>query len=198
MSLELVNTLATLGTFLVIAATAIVAIVQLRHARGSVQITALNELREQMESEQFQAARHFVATELTEKLKDPVFRYQLAHPTARTGETQISSTKVSAVGNFYEGMGVLVKSGLIDRKMALEMWSYRIISDWKDITPVMAISRRHAGSALWENFEYMTVMSEDWIAAHPDGTYERGMRRATYDDKWLEADRQYAASLATA
>lgn len=35
MSLELVNTFATLGTFLVIAATATAAIVQLRHARGS-------------------------------------------------------------------------------------------------------------------------------------------------------------------
>ena len=33
MSLDLVNTLATLGTFLVISATAITAIVQLRHAR---------------------------------------------------------------------------------------------------------------------------------------------------------------------
>ena len=46
MSLELANTLATLGTFVVIAATAIAAILQLRHARTSNQIAALNELRE--------------------------------------------------------------------------------------------------------------------------------------------------------
>ena len=46
MSTELVNTFATLGTFVVIAATAIAAIVQLRHMRGSNQIVALNELRE--------------------------------------------------------------------------------------------------------------------------------------------------------
>ena len=44
MSLELVNTLATLGTFLVIGATATAAIIQLRHMRGSNQIVALNEL----------------------------------------------------------------------------------------------------------------------------------------------------------
>ena len=35
MSLEVINTFATLGTFLVIAATAIAAIVQLSHARSS-------------------------------------------------------------------------------------------------------------------------------------------------------------------
>jgi hypothetical protein len=46
MSLQLVNTLATFGTFVVIAATAIAAIVQLRHARSSNHIAALNELRE--------------------------------------------------------------------------------------------------------------------------------------------------------
>jgi hypothetical protein len=40
MSLELLNTFATLGTFVVIAGTAIAAIVQLRHARSSNQIAA--------------------------------------------------------------------------------------------------------------------------------------------------------------
>ena len=56
MSRELVNTFATLGTFVVIAATAIAAIVQLRHMRGSNQIVALNELREARETPEFQAA----------------------------------------------------------------------------------------------------------------------------------------------
>ena len=44
MSLELVNTLATCATFVVIAATAIAAIVQLRQLRASNQIVAFNEL----------------------------------------------------------------------------------------------------------------------------------------------------------
>jgi len=43
MSLELVNTLASIGTLLVIAATAIAALAQLRHSRGSNQIIALTE-----------------------------------------------------------------------------------------------------------------------------------------------------------
>ena len=60
MSLELVNTFVTLGTFVVIAATAIAAIVQLRHARSSNHIVALNELRETTETPDFQAALYFV------------------------------------------------------------------------------------------------------------------------------------------
>lgn len=78
MSLELLNTLGTLATFVVIAATAIAAIVQLRHARSSNHIAALNELRETRETPHFQAANNFVAGQLSEKLHDPAFRYQLA------------------------------------------------------------------------------------------------------------------------
>ncbi|MBV8366944.1 MAG: hypothetical protein JO194_10675, partial [Candidatus Eremiobacteraeota bacterium] len=41
MNLELLNVFATLGTFVVISATAIAALVQLRHARSSNQIAAM-------------------------------------------------------------------------------------------------------------------------------------------------------------
>jgi hypothetical protein len=88
MSLELVNTLATFGTFVVIAATAIAAIVQLRHARSSNQIAALNELRETMESPDFREAQHFIQTQLSAKLQDPAFRYQADVIAARTDETR--------------------------------------------------------------------------------------------------------------
>jgi hypothetical protein len=79
MSLELWNTFATFGTFLVISATAIAAIAQLRHARGSNQIAAINELRETGERAEFRAAQHFVVTQLPEKLHDPAFRYQVVN-----------------------------------------------------------------------------------------------------------------------
>jgi len=65
MSLELINTFVTFGTFVVIAATAIAAIVQLRHARSSNHIAALNELRETTEVPDFQAALYFVQGELS-------------------------------------------------------------------------------------------------------------------------------------
>jgi hypothetical protein len=42
------------------------------------------------------------------------------------------------------------------------------------------------------------VLSEEWIAAHPNGDYPAGVRRTGLKDKWLEADAQYAASRAPA
>lgn len=101
MSLELLNTLATLGTFLVIAATAIAALVQLRHARGSNQIAALNELREFAETPDFQAANIFIRTELTTKMQDPEFRRQIEVPGVRTHDGLRFIAKAHSVGNFY-------------------------------------------------------------------------------------------------
>jgi hypothetical protein len=198
MSLELVNSLATLGTFVVIAATAIVAIVQLRHARGSNQIAALNEIRETDGSEEMQAARHFVHRDLSAKLQDSSFRYQLNVRSARTDENRRLIGKINALGNFYEGMGVLVKAGLVDPELALEIYSGKVIGDWEGLAPVTALSRRAVGDALWENFEYLYILSQNWTAAHPNGSYPAGVRRADLVDVWLEADAQYAASLAPA
>lgn len=198
MSLELVNTIATLGTFLVIAATAIAAIVQLRHARSSNHIAALNELRETQETPEFQAANHFVAGELSTKLQDPAFRRGLAMPSARTDENRPPIAKVLTVGNFYENAGVLVKTGLVDRELVFQIWTDQVIWAWETLEPVAAIARRRGGDGVWENFEYLTVITRDWLAAHPKGTYPTGARRIQLKDEWLEADTKYAASLAPA
>jgi hypothetical protein len=64
--------------------------------------------------------------------------------------------------------------------------------------PVAAITRRRVGDAVWENFEYLTVLAQDWMAAHPKDAYPAGVRRIGLKDEWLEADKQYAASLASA
>jgi hypothetical protein len=110
----------------------IAAIVQLRHARSSNHIAALNELRETMETPDFVAAQAFVLT-------------------------QLSASRTAPNDNATD-----------------------------------------AGESIWENFELLTVMSEDFGAAHPAGTYPRGVRRKEIKDEFFEADRQYAASLATA
>jgi hypothetical protein len=198
MSLELVNTLATFGTFFVIAATAIAAVVQLRHARGSNHIAALNEIRETMESADFQAAELFVNTELRAKLQDPAFRHQYAERSARTAETLPLIRKITTVGNFYEGMGTFVKTGLVDSDLVFDMFSYQAAQTWERLAPIIAIGRRSIGDALWENFEYLAVLSQDWLTAHPKGTYPVGVRRIEVKDEWLIADMQYAASLAPA
>lgn len=198
MSLELANTLATLGTFVVIAATAIVALLQLHHARSSNQIAALNELRETTERPEFLEASHFVQGGLSAKLQDPAFRYQVAMRSIRTDETRALIAKANLVGNFFESMGTLVKTGLIDKELALQIWDGVTVQAWEHLAPYLAVLRRSAGDVLWEKFEYLTVLAQDWIATHPKGVYPARMRRIDLKDEWLDADRKYAASLGPA
>jgi hypothetical protein len=198
MSLELIDTFATLGTFVFIAATAIVAMSQLRHARSSNQIAALNELREAMETPEFQAATEFVLAELPARMREPAFRYQLAERGARNDETRPLCAKVQRIGNFYESLGTLMKAGLVDTQLALELWCTFVVQNWETLGPAAAVIRRKEGDGFWENFEYAAVLAQDWIAAHPKGTYPADVRRIALNDDWIEADRQYAASLASA
>jgi hypothetical protein len=198
MTPELWNTFATFGTFVVIAATAIAALVQLRHARSSNQIVALNELQDASQTPQFEEAQHFVSTQIEVKLQEPEFRYQLGHRAARTSENRALMAKAFTVGNFYEHLGLLVKIGLLDRELALDFWSGLTPTYWANLAPFTAIARRELGDVLWENFEYLAVLCQDWLAAHPSGAYPSGTRRIGLKDAWLEADKQYAASRAPA
>ena len=193
MTLELVNTFATLGTFVVIAATAIAAIVQLRHARSGNQIAALNELRESYERTAFVEAQHFLLVELADRMKDAEFRYQVGSRAARSGAFQPDIAKLQMIGNFYEVTGLLVKTGIIERRLVLEIWSGLVLLAWNKLAPATAILRR-SDRGIWENFEYLAVLAQDWVAAHPRGNYPAGMRRIDLDDEWLEGDRQHAAS----
>ena len=56
LSAELVSAMAAVGTFIVVAATAIAAIVQLRHLRSSNQINSIIGVQQIFESPEFRAS----------------------------------------------------------------------------------------------------------------------------------------------
>jgi hypothetical protein len=198
MSLELVNTLATFGTFLVIAATATAALVQLRHARGSNQIAALDELRAVFQSREFTEAYGVMQKQGIKLIEDPVFRYQWAHPAARTDQFGDNIKQMLLVGNYFEDFGALLVAGLLDWELSCRIYSSDVINAWDRLQPLVAVGRRDRGNAVWENFEYAAMLSKKWVEAHPDGAYPRGAPRLQIKDEFLEADRQYATSLAPA
>lgn len=194
MTLEIFNSLATFGTFLVIAATALAAIVQLRHLRGGNEIAALNELREGADSDRFTSALNFVVSGLEKALEDPAFRYEIAHRGARSEANRELIAKVVLVGNFFGDAGMLVRRNLVDKDLAVDQWCYVALAAWEALEPVVAILRRDSRVVVWDNFEYFAMLSEDWKAAHPHGSYPPGARRLEVTDKWSEADARYAAS----
>jgi hypothetical protein len=183
MSLEAWSILASFGTFVVIAATAIAALIQLRHLRASNQIAAITTLQNVTQSREFQRARRFVRQELGARLTDPLFRAELC--TVPVGD---AAHELLFLGNYYEELGMFVKRKIIDSTIACDFWSAMVIGDWKGMAPAIAIVRRAQGPSTWENFEYMKDIGLEWIARHPHGVYPANRRREPLEDVWLAAD----------
>jgi hypothetical protein len=182
MSADWVIAIGTLGTFLVITASAAAALIQLRHMRGGNQVAALTEFRETTESDRFKTAQTFVSFELPKRLKDPVERVR-ATAVPFSGEY----AAISTVANVFESLGGLIKNGVIDRDVACDVFSYIVIRNWDAMLPLTTHLRATVDRAIWENFEYLTLLSKRFLATHPAGTYPRGEPRLPEDDSLTRA-----------
>jgi hypothetical protein len=178
MSLELVSLLAAVGTFVVIAATAAAAIVQLRHLRSSNQISAINGFQEILESPEFIAARRFVQSELPRLLKDPRFASRVEN---RVLDSELAG--LNLVANVFESLGIYCKYRLIDKEVACDLFSGPVLWSWTALMPYIAIRRRLLDApGIAENFEYMAMLCEDFEARHPQGAYPPGARRLRVEE----------------
>ena len=186
MSLELASTLASIGTFIVITATAAAAIVQLRHLRSSNQIAGLTECCEVIASQRFFAARRYIEAELPELLKRPDFPVRFK---ARVLDDEFEPLQFAA--NFFENMGAFVKYGIIDKDIACDLRGGAVLRSWQVLLPAVRMRREVVSPALWENFEYLAVLCEDLNVKHPAGTYPRSLRR-------MRATRSCSAALLSA
>lgn len=176
MSAEWVTAIGTIGTFVVIAASAMAALLQLRHMRGSNQIIALTECREKLESAEFQDAREFVALKLPELLKDPAVQAKLARSFFPS-----ELRPAGNVANFFESMGAFVRFNIIDRRIACDLWCGVVVGSWNGLLPVIRI-RRKIDPGIWENFEYLAVLSEDFMDRHPT-SFPQHMRRMPLEER---------------
>src|SRR5690242_2467219 len=114
--LEVLNTAGTIGTFLVIAATAVAAMLQLRHMRASNQIEAIQYAVDKFASAPMQRAIAFVTNELEEKLEDPAFRDGIL-----SGAFDPEHHPEHLVCNFQEQMGTYVYHGLIPFEIYMDV-----------------------------------------------------------------------------
>jgi hypothetical protein len=183
MSPEWLTAIGTLGTFVVIAASAAAALFQLRHMRGSNQIVALNEARETLESPHFQEAQRFVRDELPQKLADPAERNKLLTLASLPAEY----AQVRNLANFFEHEGVLVKHGIIDGRIACNLWRGVVLRNWNAIEPIVRnVRAKRNAPALWENFEYLAVLSKRFDDTNPEGAYPAGVERMPKSSLWPE------------
>jgi hypothetical protein len=171
MSPEMIAALASAGTFVVIAASAIAALVQLRHLRQSNQLSGLLSALELFQQPRFHELIDFVRTDLAKRMQDPDFRAGLEKiPVDRTVHPELH------VAEMYEEIGSYVRSGLIDESLFLQGHWYNVILYWDLLWPATTIVRRSRPHT-FENFEYLAARAQAWEDAHPRGNYPEAMPR---------------------
>jgi hypothetical protein len=154
--------------------------------RGSNQIVALTECRETLESPEFREAQRFVSYELPKRLSDPA-EARRASQLPFVDEYQAIGT----VANFFESMGLFVKSGIIDKHIACDFWAFVVLRNWDALLPITTYVREQIGQpALWENFEYMAALSRAYSRENPI-SYPRGMQRMPEDRSLIERVEQW-------
>ena len=190
MSLELINTLGTVTTVVIVAAAATAALVQLRHLRAGNQINAMLSIGNQFDAKEFRDALTLVQHKLDSALEDPAYREyvlavarQLPLPTVSREYHELADA-ARLVGNTYEELGILVKNGIIDRNIFLDRYCWVIIRAWNRTKRGLAWTRAITGNnAIWENFEYLTVLSQDFMRSG-GSKYPKGVRRLDLHNPW--------------
>lgn len=171
MTLEILNTVLSAGTLLVIAATAFAAVVQLRHLRTSNQLNALVTVMHDWQKPELQAWVRFVRDELPHRLEDPAYL-------AEIDEVRMDRANHPwlHVCDYYEQFGTHVKYGFVDKTSYLDVGAHTIVHLYRVLRPAierLRIARRNA--SVYENFEYLAVISLQWIDSHPNGAYPKGL-----------------------
>jgi hypothetical protein len=177
------NTAATIATLIVITVTAIAAYVQLRHMRTANQLEALLTVLARVEHADFGSMVDGARAQLAEKLPDPAFRRSLEE-----GKVERANNPWLTLGNSYEWVGSLVRTGLVEEDPYMDIYADRVVGAWEIMQDALANIRRRAGPSVLENFEYLYVRAKAYVARHPNGVYPSHTARAELHDRWAEAD----------
>jgi len=170
-TLEAWNTAAAVGTFVVIAASAIAALVQLRQLRTSNQLSGLMSVFDMLQDPSVRELVNYVRHDLPERMKDDRFRASLLEiPIDRRKHPEFY------LCDMYNHIGSFVRSGLIDERTYLQTDWYNVTLYWGLLAGAVAIGRTNR-PYIFENFEYLASRAQAWAQEHPHGDYPKAQRR---------------------
>jgi hypothetical protein len=182
MTADYITALASVGTLLVITATALAAFVQLRHLRTNNVLMVLNDFRETYERPEMRAAYEALPKAVA-RLEDPEARRELENPSSVEWVRPIFPLL-----RLFETLGSYTNRGVVPRDLLCDMWSPVLLETWTMSAPLIAIMRRTAGPAMFENFEMLAVISERWLDENHE-VYPRNLPRMKLIDAWADVDR---------
>lgn len=177
MSSDLGTTIATIGTFVVLSAGTVAALIQLTHLRSSNQLHALIDLGQEVQH--MARSMGFVYHELPRKMEDPEFRREVGVTIDPEKHPEL------LVAVFLDRVGLLVKLNLMPEHFVMELGggADAIVKCWTNLEDVIAIRRREAPRA-YQNFEFLTVRARKWHTAFPNGAYPANEPRIPLADRW--------------
>ena len=158
--------LSAIGSFLsaaVIAASAIAALVQIRHLRAGNQLAGFLQLRRELHSDEIRAARAYVNLELAARLADEGYRQELI-----SGIYDPRKHPEILLGNFWAGVGSLIRHGVLDTPLLLDFCATLCKTNWRQLEPVAELLRRRE-PVLWEEFEYLAKLCDQYLARRHHG-----------------------------
>jgi len=182
MTAEYVTAFASVGTLVVIAATALAAFVQLRHLRTNNVLMVLNDFREAYERPEMLAANEALPKVLA-RLEDPESRRELAESTVSPDWVR----SVFPLLRLLETLGSYTNRNVVPRDLVCDMWAPVVLAIWTESAPLIAVMRRTAGPSLFENFELIAVLSRRWLDKR-QAVYPRSLPRMNLVDPWAEED----------
>jgi hypothetical protein len=188
MTPEWVSAIASVATFVVIAATAFAALVQLRHIRSANQLSGLLHFTSVFESESIQSANKFVHHELEKRLADPAFVRELLE--VNTDRRDHPGLRVC---DFLEQQGSYIKFGMIDREQYIDLVGEYVLSMWRALHKVVAVRRlaRDTGT-MYENFEYLASLASK--AKSTPQVYPHGIPALMPEREWRATARALIAA----
>jgi hypothetical protein len=183
MTADWVTAIGTAGTFVVIAASAAAALMQIRHMRSGNAISLLTAYNNEFDTQEFQLAFAYVRSELPVRLTDDSVLDSLANAPPFLDEF----AAIRTIANFFEDMGAFVLTRLLDKRIVCMLYSENVTSAWTSIAPVAALLRHKLRSpSIWENFEYLAVLSANFIEKYPNGLYPQNLKRMPVDDRLVQ------------
>ena len=169
MNWEELAAVSTFVTMIVIGASAIAAVIQLRHMRAGNAITGFLGFMDKWSSPHGRELQNFVfGGELARKLQDPEYRTSLTHGQA----DRLTHPEVEYL-DFWESLGMFVKLGYFAEDAVMESGGTVGIMAWEHLQPVIAIIRRKRGPTAYDNFEYLVSRALIWETRHPQGFFPK-------------------------
>ena len=126
---EWLSAIAESGTLVVILASVLAALIQLRHIRAGNQLQALLSLEHDFRAPELQSALTYIQERLPQRLEDPVYRRELE----TIGFVDPSAHPEMIACNWLNEMGTLVKHGLVSEATFMDLFARLIVHCWRQV-----------------------------------------------------------------